>query len=133
MELNSIVQVKLKIDMRKVVLRFNFTDHRLAFQVRGTVYNALKKYDFNQNGLFEEEEIKQALLEILGENENEVHYVVKNVYRYDVDHDNLITYEEFVIGFLCVRQIFVLNNISEKWQSNAFIRRATMLMDPRES
>ena len=83
--------------MKGTIQRFTFSDHTLAIKVRSQVYDSLAKYDFNRNGLFEEDEIRQALIEILGEDQNEVKYVVKNVFRYDKDNDGCITYDEFVI------------------------------------
>lgn len=32
------------------------------------------------------------MMTILGEDESEVHYVVKNVFRYDRDNDGAVTY-----------------------------------------
>ena len=53
--------------MRGTIQRFTFSDHSLAIKVRSQVYDALTVYDLNRNGLFEEDEIRQALIEILGE------------------------------------------------------------------
>ena len=33
--------------------KFNFKNHELAYQVRATVYDALKSFDENGNGLLE--------------------------------------------------------------------------------
>lgn len=53
--------------MKGTIQRFTFSDHTLAIKVRSQVYDSLAKYDFNRNGLFEEDEIRQALIEILNE------------------------------------------------------------------
>ena len=37
--------------MRGNIKRFTFSDHRLAFKVRDTVYHKLAQYDLNKNGL----------------------------------------------------------------------------------
>lgn len=75
-----------------ILRKFKFSDLNLAFKVRGNMLKALIEFDTNQNKLFDEHEIKDALVTILGEDENEVQYVVKNVFRYDRDGDQSITY-----------------------------------------
>ena len=54
----------------KFVRKFTFSDLNLAYNVRATMRAALAAFDVNHNELFEESEIKSALIKILGENEN---------------------------------------------------------------
>lgn len=42
--------------------KFKFSDLTLAHKVRGNMRNILIKFDYNQNRLFEESEIKRALI-----------------------------------------------------------------------
>lgn len=37
--------------------KFNFSNHELAYKVRHNMHNALLKFDDNNNGLFDQEEI----------------------------------------------------------------------------
>lgn len=53
----------------------------------------LISFDDNVNYEFEKEEIKKALVEILDETDAEIAYVVNNVFRYDSNHDGIVTYE----------------------------------------
>lgn len=51
----------------KMVRKFTFKDLSLAFKVREKVWNALVHFDENENQLFESNEIRQALMDILNE------------------------------------------------------------------
>lgn len=92
--------------------KFTFSDYGFSHFVRDRMMEILREYDANNNALFEEEEIKNALIAILNENPNEVSYVVQNVFRYDKDGDRAVTYKEFVRPLSC-RSISVLNSTSE--------------------
>ncbi len=47
--------------------KFNFSDTRLAVRVRSTVLKELSKFDVNGDKLFQQDEIEQALINILNE------------------------------------------------------------------
>jgi Ca2+-binding EF-hand superfamily protein len=64
--------------------------------VRKRLYELIISFDEKNRYRFEEMDIRKALVEILSESESEIAYVVKNVFRYDTDHDGVVTYEEFV-------------------------------------
>ena len=71
--------------------KFTFSDYRFAAFVRSSMVDVLSQFDLNGNHLFEQEEIKEALVQILHEDPNELYYVVQNVFRYDRDNDGKIT------------------------------------------
>lgn len=75
---------------------FHFSDLSLAYQVRERCYYLLEKYDENKDLLFDEKEIQSALIDLLKENQYELAYVTRNVFRYDVDGDRNVTYDEMV-------------------------------------
>lgn len=73
--------------------KFRLSDYAFARQVREKMHNALTSYDKAGNNLFDATEIEQALIGILNENSTEVYYVVQNVFRYDRDGDQKVTYK----------------------------------------
>lgn len=110
------------ISIRKMN-RFRFSDYRFAEFVRKRMSDALVQFDVNANHLFEENEIREALLHILNEDPNEIYYVVQNVFRYDKDNDKRITYKEFVRNVGC-RSISAWSSISENWRSRGCTSRS---------
>ena len=76
--------------------KFTFSDYGFSEFVRDKMLETLVKYDADKDELFDENEIKTALIEVLNENPNEIYYVVQNVFRYDKDNDRKVTYQEFV-------------------------------------
>jgi Ca2+-binding EF-hand superfamily protein len=76
--------------------KFTFSDFRFAAFVRARMLEVLVQFDANGNQMFEEEEIKTALVQVLNESPEELYYVVQNVFRYDRDGDGKITIREFV-------------------------------------
>lgn len=72
---------------RSVVQKFNFSDYSFARKVRARVLELLIPYDKDQNKQFDEKEIQDALIGLLKEDENELKYVTKNVFRYDRDNN----------------------------------------------
>ena len=54
----------------RTIRKFQFSDLALAYKVRGMMRAALIKFDLNHNEKFEEDEIKEAMIKILGESEN---------------------------------------------------------------
>lgn len=57
------------------------------------MYKKLIAFDANKDFQFQEEEIRTFLMEVLHENDSEVHYFVKNVFRYDYNNDGVIEYD----------------------------------------
>ena len=84
--------------------RFQFPSHELAFQVREVVYIKLIEFDKNNDQEFQEGEIREFLTTVLKEDGPEVHYFVKNVFRYDYNGDGIIEYDELVN--FCMEQHF---------------------------
>ena len=75
--------------------KFVFSDYNFSKQVRARVYELLVPYDFDRNQQFNEAEINAALTGLLREDENELKYVTRNVFRYDRDNNKEVTYDEF--------------------------------------
>jgi hypothetical protein len=57
------------------------------------MYSLLIQFDANKDELFNEDEIKVALTELLKEDPIELRYVTQNVFRYDIDGDKHVTYD----------------------------------------
>ena len=60
------------------------------------MYNILTQFDANNNQTFEQDEIKNVLVQIFGEKPDEEQYVTKNLHRYHPDEDGKVTYKDFV-------------------------------------
>lgn len=45
---------------------------------------------------FDEGEIREFLVKVLHEAETEIHYFIKNVFRYDYNNDGVVEYDELV-------------------------------------
>ena len=60
----------------------------------------LAELDKNHNRQFEENEIVEALQILMKADKREVLYVIANVFRYDRNEDNIVTYEELANFFL---------------------------------
>jgi Ca2+-binding EF-hand superfamily protein len=84
--------------------KFNFSNYDLSDEVRKKVWDLLVKYDKNKDSRFDENEIHEALIDLLKENQHELAYVTRNVFRYDKDGDRNVTYEE--LTNFCVEQHF---------------------------
>lgn len=76
---------------------------------------------------FDEEEIKNALVGLLKENENEVYYVIKNVFRYDVNNDGEVSYNE--LTNFSVEQHFGEMAIQRLHKKKFFSRGAERIMN----
>ena len=50
-------------------------------------------YDVDKNHEFDQKEIENAMVGLLKESEQELSYVTKNVFRYDVNNDGEVTYD----------------------------------------
>jgi len=77
----------------KNYIQFSFSDYTFAKQVRLRVYELLVEFDFDKNEEFSREEIQAALIKLFKENQYELDYVTRNVFRYDRDGDNSVTYD----------------------------------------
>lgn len=75
-------------------IKFNFSNYDLAKRVRARVFELLIPFDANKDKKFDEPEIRNALITLLKENEYELAYVTRNVFRYDRDNDKNVTYDE---------------------------------------
>ena len=60
------------------------------------MYNILTQFDADHNEYFDQDEIKNVLIQIFGEKPDEEQYVIKNMHRYDPDEDGKVTYKDFV-------------------------------------
>lgn len=98
----------------KLIVRFKFISYDLAEKVRQRVLELLIPYDRNRDKFLEKIEIENALIGILRENDKELLYVTRNVFRYDKDNDGKVTYSQFVITLLFFRLTFVWKNILER-------------------
>lgn len=86
-------QDKKLVSVSHKIIRFNFSNYDLSKQVRQRVHDLLVPFDTNKDLKFDEDEIKRALVELLKENETELKYVTRNVFRYDLDGDKNVTYD----------------------------------------
>ena len=77
---------------QRTINPFTFTDMSMASEVRTIVFTLLVRFDENRNNEFEEEEIKEALIKLLNEDPSELIYVTRNVFRYDLNNDGIVTY-----------------------------------------
>jgi Ca2+-binding EF-hand superfamily protein len=85
-------------------IKFNFSNFEFAMQVRKRMYDCLVPFDRNRDKEFDEREVTDALVNLLRENEHELYYMVKNVFRYDRNSDGRVTYDE--LTDFCVEQHF---------------------------
>lgn len=74
-------------------IKFSFSNYDFAIQVRKRMFEALSQFDKNRDKQFDEREITDALVNLLKENEHELYYMVKNVFRYDRNSDGMVTYD----------------------------------------
>lgn len=83
-----------------VICPYKFSNHDLARRVRAHLFVLLEKYDLNKNLTFEENEIINILKTLLKSDDFDIFYVIANVFRYDVDGDRRVTYDELTNFFL---------------------------------
>jgi hypothetical protein len=58
--------------------------------VREVVYRKIIEFDSNGDLQFQPDEIREFLIRVLKEDETEIPYFVKNVFRYDYNNDGVI-------------------------------------------
>lgn len=63
-------------------IKFKFSNFDFAIQVRKRMFDCLIPFDKNRDQKFDEREVTDALVTLLKENEHELYYMVKNVFRY---------------------------------------------------
>lgn len=88
------------VTVSKLGCPFKFSNHDLARRVRAHMYALLEKFDLDKNLTFDEKEIINILRTLLKSDDLDVFYVVANVFRYDVDGDRRVTYDELVNFFV---------------------------------
>jgi len=81
---------------------------------------------------FNKTEIEAALVGLLRESPKELEYVTKNVFRYDRDNNNVVTYDELV-NFDLFRQTLPLSSTLDKWPSSDSIEKVSIQEELRES
>lgn len=113
---------------RKIV--FNFSNYDLSDLVRKTVWDLLIQFDKNKDLKFDEHEIQDALITLLKENQHELAYVTRNVFRYDRDGDKNVTYEE--LTNFCVEQHFGEMAIQRLHRKSSYSRGKERIMNEAE-
>ena len=63
--------------------------------IRLRLIEFIKKYDRDNSLTFEKNEIINFMREVFQEDNTEIDYVTRNVFRYDQDGDGKVTYDEF--------------------------------------
>ena len=106
---------------------FSFSSLDLSERVRQRVKDSLVPFDVNQSKSFDEKSIHNALSSLLKENEHELPYVTKNVFRYDRDSDGVITYDEFTD--FCVEQHFGEMAIQRLHRKGSYSRGKERIMN----
>lgn len=110
--------------------KFVFSDYSFAKKVRARVFELLVPYDLDKNTEFNEAEIRGALIGLLKEDEHEIAYVTKNVFRYDKDNNGEVTYDE--LTNFCVEQHFGEMAIQRLHKKKFFVKGAERIMNKEE-
>lgn len=84
-------------------------------------------FDENKDKEFDEPEIRNALTTLLKENEYEMQYFVRNVFRYDRNNDKKVTYDE--LTDFCVEQHFGEMAIQRLHRKNTYSRGKDRVMN----
>lgn len=85
-------EVILEKKVHPSLTKYKFTNLDLAHRIRAHVMKLIARFDKNSNFIFEESEVIDIMQTLLKETEIEVYYVISNVFRYDRDGDNRVTY-----------------------------------------
>lgn len=110
--------------------KFVFSDYSFAKKVRARVFELLVPYDLDKNAELNEAEIRGAMIGLLKEDENELAYVTKNVFRYDKDNNGEVTYDEMTN--FCVEQHFGEMAIQRLHRKKFFSKGAERVMNKEE-
>ncbi len=114
----------------KNLSKFVFSDYSFAKEVRARVFEFLVPYDLDKNREFNEAEIHGALVGLLKEDQNELAYVTRNVFRYDKDNNGEVTYDEMTN--FCVEQHFGEMAIQRLHKKKFFVKGAERIMNKEE-
>jgi Ca2+-binding EF-hand superfamily protein len=82
------------------VTKFKFSNLDLARRARLRTLELILEFDANKNSNLEEDEIINILKKLMKSDDFDVFYVIANVFRYDVNNDGFITYDEMADFFL---------------------------------
>jgi Ca2+-binding EF-hand superfamily protein len=82
------------------VTRFKFSNLDLARRARIRTLQLILQFDANKNSNLEEDEIIEILKKLMKSDNFDIFYVVANVFRYDVNNDGFISYDEMANFFL---------------------------------
>ena len=93
---NNVITAEIELPERQVpkLTKFKFSDIAFAKSIRAHVMKLIERFDRNKNYIFEESEVIDIMQTQIKESEIEVIYVIHNVFRYDKDNDNRVTYPE---------------------------------------
>jgi Ca2+-binding EF-hand superfamily protein len=82
------------------IINFRFSNLDLARRARKRTLELIEIFDKNKNRNLEENEIIEILTKLMKSDEFDLFYVLANVFRYDVNNDGLVTYDEMADFFL---------------------------------
>jgi len=82
------------------LISFKFSSLDLARRARKRTLELIEIFDVNKNRNLEENEIIEILTKLMKSDEFDIFYVLANVFRYDVNNDGLVTYDEMADFFL---------------------------------
>jgi len=82
------------------LINFRFSSLDLARRARKRTLELIEMFDTNKNRNLEENEIIEILTKLMKSDEFDIFYVLANVFRYDVNNDGLVTYDEMADFFL---------------------------------
>ena len=102
--------------------KYSFSDLSLAKNTRAHLMKLLHPFDKNQNYIFEESEVIDIMQTLLKESEIEVHYVIHNVFRYDKDSDNRVTFPEmanFLLEMHCGEMAIQRRHLKSSYSQGA--------------
>lgn len=85
---------------RKFICPFRFSSLDLARRARKRTLELIEQFDVNHNRNLEDDEIIEILTKLMKSDQFDIFYVLANVFRYDVNSDGLITYDEMADFFL---------------------------------
>lgn len=109
---------------------YKFSNWEIARRIRSNIISLVSTFDKNYNRELEEDEIIALLVSLLNENETEIRYVVRNVFRYDRNDDLKVTFEEmadFLLEVHCGEMA-----IQRLHWKNAYRQGARRVMDVQE-
>ena len=94
------------------------------------MYELLITYDADKDEEFSKEEIEHALVDLLKSNQDDLRYVTANVFRYDRDNNNIVTYDE--LTNFCVEQHFGEMAIQRLHRKKYYSKGSERIMNKEE-